>query len=122
MNSRIRMTTLDQMWAKAVKLRAGGKCERCGAVPKPHGLHAAHVFTRSHYLTRWDSAGGVALCYGCHSWGHKRPQLFLNWAKEKLGDEQFTRLLVRSRMYNAKVDRGLVLLALREEVKRLEPH
>ncbi len=74
---------LDTLWSKAVKLRAGGRCEICG---KEYGINSHHVIGRVNYNLRWDLRNGVALCISHHKFGvfsaHENPIYFMSWFKK----------------------------------------
>ena len=71
----------DELWSKAVKRRAGFKCERCGKTTK---LHAHHIIPRTNYALRYDLVNGVCLCYRCHfHFAHKDAMGFMAWIKDR---------------------------------------
>lgn len=52
-------------WARAVKARAGYRCEVCGGTRL--GLEAHHIVRRSQSRRlRYDLANGACLCLRCH--------------------------------------------------------
>jgi hypothetical protein len=53
---------------RAVQERAGGRCERCGAI----GVHWHHRQTRSQG-GQHTAENGVWLCVFCHDWAHANP-------------------------------------------------
>lgn len=65
----------DALWAKIVKDRASGLCEKCG---KP-GSDAHHMVSRRYRYLRHELANGVYLCKGCHLNFHSKESLSL-WA------------------------------------------
>lgn len=83
-------TSLDNLWSKIVKIRAGNKCEVCG---KTDGLNSHHIFSRSNHSTRWDVQNGVCLCVSHHVFGnfsaHKAPIEFVEWLKSKRDDDWY---------------------------------
>jgi hypothetical protein len=64
---------------------------------RSQGLHASHIFSRAIKATRCDPINGLALCYGCHSWGHRNPLEFHEWVKKKLGTEKYQALMERAK-------------------------
>ena len=67
----------DELWALAVKKRAGFKCEMC---EKDSHIQAHHVIPRTNYATRYLVANGVALCYRHHFYyAHKDALSFADW-------------------------------------------
>jgi hypothetical protein len=95
----MKRTVDDAAWSLMIRARAGFRCERCGAwhEEKSRGLHAAHIFTRSIKKTRCDPANGVALCYGCHSWGHRNPLEFHEWVRKHIGARKYDALKLRAK-------------------------
>lgn len=73
----------DREWAKAVRDRAGNRCEYCGR----HGTQAAHIVGRRNKVLRHNSLNGVALCPTCHDWADNQdPAAFREWLKGKFPD------------------------------------
>lgn len=74
------------MWKalrRAVMLRDGMKCVRCGAQPsEPRGLHTHHIkpWSKNESL-RFDTENIVTLCRECHEFVHSRS----NVTREYLG-------------------------------------
>jgi hypothetical protein len=54
-----------RLWGEAIRLRAGGRCQRCG---KEASLDAHHIIPRgtSPHMGWFDPNNGVALCFQCH--------------------------------------------------------
>ena len=80
---------LDELWAEAVKVRAGYKCEYCG---KTSHLNAHHIYSRSNYVVRWSIENGIALCSGHHTLNasfsaHKNPIEFYHWLLDYKGQK-----------------------------------
>lgn len=80
---------LDKLWAEAVKLRAGYKCEYCG---NTSNLNAHHIFTRSRKATRFELNNGICLCVLHHTFSskfsaHKCPIEFTHFLEKKHGRE-----------------------------------
>jgi len=95
----MKRTKDDIAWSDMIRKRAGWTCQRCGHRfgQATMGLHAAHIFSRAIKKTRHDPDNGLALCYGCHSWGHRNPLEFHAWAKGKLGTEKYEALMIRAK-------------------------
>lgn len=95
----VKTTAADRRWAKEVKARDRYICQRCGkAYPEGHrGIQAAHIFTRSRKATRLDPDNGLALCTGCHWWGHRNPHEFTEFVKDYMGEEKYEDLQKRSK-------------------------
>lgn len=108
--------SIDSLWAIVIKLRAGGRCEFCGTIPK--GLNAHHIFSRSNQSVRWDVENGIALCALHHLLGnmsaHKAPLDFAEWLKETRGEVWYDRLRRRAKKVG-KPDKEQVKTSLKEE-------
>jgi len=86
---------LDKLWSKAVRTRDKYACQKCGKVNKR--VHAAHIYSRIHKNTRWDTKNGITLCHYCHIfWSHRQPVEFTEWIKEKIGTRRFNSLKKKS--------------------------
>jgi hypothetical protein len=105
--SGIRRTAADREFSKEIRLRAFGRCERCGSRPAPSGLHCAHHFTRRcsrctarpskpHKCTRLDPDNALALCYGCHQYLDAHPVEKEAFWRSIIGDERFDALAARA--------------------------
>lgn len=89
----------DAEFSNMIRARDGWTCQRCGKryPEKSQGLHAAHIFSRAIKKTRHDPANAQALCYGCHSYFHRNPLEFHEWARKKLGTRKYNALMVRAK-------------------------
>lgn len=91
--------SLDNLWSKTVKDRAGNKCEYCG---KDSGLNSHHIFSRSNKRVRWDLDNGICVCVLHHVFGmfsaHKSPIEFVEWLKEYRGIEWYERLRLKAKL------------------------
>ena len=61
-HARLNRRALDR-WARAVKVRAGYRCEGCGRAGR---LEADHVIPLERGGAAYDLANGQALCVACH--------------------------------------------------------
>ena len=61
------MGLCDELWAEAVKLKAGNKCVIEGACDS---LNSHHLIGRSNYKYRWDVDNGVSLSTYRHTMAH----------------------------------------------------
>jgi len=82
----------DKNWSKAVRLRAGEKCEKCGAGWKSkayvnskgekkarrYGLESHHIISRSFRVTRWSLGNGLCLCTSCHVYRGAHSDCFID--------------------------------------------
>lgn len=82
------------LWSKVIKMYDDNKCAYCG---KTTYLNSHHIFSRSNRSLRYDLNNGITLCSGCHVLSsvfsaHKTPVEFVEWIKEKRGEEWYMNL------------------------------
>lgn len=58
---------LLQLWANAVKERAGYKCEYPDCTVHAHQLHAHHLYSRRWVTMRYNLYAGICLCAYHHT-------------------------------------------------------
>jgi 5-methylcytosine-specific restriction endonuclease McrA len=116
-NSKPTQKELDDLCREVVFLRDKATCQRCGRT-KSGGwqLHWAHFYSRSIKAVRNDLDDSCVLCAGCHFWAHKNPAEFVDFWKERLGNENFHCLQLRRNC--VKVDRWAVKLYLEAEKRK----
>lgn len=85
---------LDTLWSKAVKSRAGNKCERC---PKIEPLQSHHCIGRRNKTLRHVVSNGCCLCAGCHFFAEQNGIAFAKWILEKRGEQWWTDLVTYGR-------------------------
>lgn len=76
-----RRTAEDTIWRKAVKDRAGMRCEFVvpHVCPSP-ARDAHHLKTKkAHPKLRWNLDNGTCLCRWAHNFAHRFPSNFLSW-------------------------------------------
>ena len=76
----------DRLWSTAIKLRDGGRCQRCGSRDK---LTAHHILTKGSVMLhgRYNLDNGITLCFTCHGGGrfacrgsaHQDVEKFRRW-------------------------------------------
>lgn len=90
----------DVLWAKVIKVRAGGQCESCQATQY---LQAHHIIERTNWYLRWSLDNGICLCDECHAKAHQNEVEFIGWLvssgvrKRGLITELYARAKVRNR-------------------------
>lgn len=94
--SGIKRTAADAKFSREIRERDRFTCQRCGGRPDPRGLHAAHMFTRRTYATRWDPDNALALCYGCHQYLDSHPEEKERLWLRKLGVKRFDALRLKA--------------------------
>lgn len=117
-------TRLDKMLHEIVVRRDGYKCRRCGHGPEGRQLTAAHIMPKGQYPhMRYRLENVVTMCaYPCHlgarGW-HNNPIASYDWAQNELGHALLIALGIAARASNAKVDRTLDELSLRQTLKEM---
>lgn len=105
----------DRLWSMMIRQR-DGHCRRCSRTAPEVILQAAHVISRRYKAIRWDERNGIALCIGCHHWGHKQPVEFDWWVQELIGKETYEALRSEALAYVGRVKK----IDLREVIADLE--
>ena len=113
--SKVLEETLDRLWSKIVKQRAGS-CAKCG---RKLTLNAHHIIGRRNKRTRWDLDNGICLCASCHALSsvfsaHQTPDLFLDWL-EKEYPGKLENLRQRANSSGQKQDKKMIYYYLKQE-------
>jgi len=107
---------LDKLWAILVKLQAGGKCEKCGAIEH---LNSHHIFSRSNLSVRWYLGNGICLTAGWHILKkesvHKSPIEFIEWLKQERGIEWYNNLRLKANQV-----KKWTIVEMKEKVKEFQ--
>ena len=95
----IKITPADSWFSKAIRQRAGWRCEKCGTQydESSTGLHCSHFHGRGNWSVRLNPDNARALCYGCHRHMEANPYEHTKWFEEWLGEARFQILLDRKR-------------------------
>ena len=115
---KIKVTLLDKLFSRYVRLLSGGYCKRCGQY-KGMKLHNAHFHSRRKHSVRWDIENTAPLCYGCHSHLDGNPFVKIEFFLELLGQERFNQLNERAENL-AKVDKEALKREFQEKIKQLD--
>lgn len=107
---------IDLVHAKIVRSR--GSCILCGARP----VVCCHIFSRNHYLTRYDTRVGgncIPACVRCHGRDHAGEGIFEAWYRKNFGSTAWDELKRRA---NTKADYTIcqlkeMLAAMRERLR-----
>lgn len=94
----------DRLWSLLIRQR-DGVCQRCGRGREEIVLQAAHVISRRYKAIRWDERNGIALCMGCHHWGHKQPVEFDWWVQDLIGKDVYETLRAEALDYVGELKR-----------------
>ncbi len=87
---------LDGLWAKAVKARAGNRCEYCLRSGEVWGLEAHHVIGRRVKPVRHVVSNGCSLCHAHHRFAEQNGVAFADWIKASRGMEWWNYLKAQS--------------------------
>jgi len=87
----VKISPADKWFSLCIRARAGWKCEKCGKQYQRGdiGLHCSHFVGRGYYSTRFEPLNAFAHCYGCHSRFESNPHEFVEWVKEKRGQQNY---------------------------------
>jgi hypothetical protein len=116
---KIKITVLDQLFSRYVRLMSGGYCRRCGKYVGYNRLHAAHFHSRRKHSVRWSVENVVSVCYGCHSYIDGNPLKKIEFFLDLLGQERFNKLNERAERLD-KVDKEALKIEFKEKIRRLE--
>lgn len=110
----------DELRSKAVKIRAGFRCEYCW---KDKYLNSHHIFSRTNYSTRFNLDNGICLCVWCHTMSphfsaHKTPLEFAERIIEQRGQTRYDNLKLDSKKVWDK-DYDKVIANLTEQILQL---
>ncbi len=106
----MRISPLDILFSKYIKLKAGEKCEYCGATNKQ--LHCHHgVVGRRYVNTRYEEDNCACLCVGCHYLLGDFPKINNDFFIKRIGTKRAEELEIIARTYR-KMDKNR-----REEIK-----
>lgn len=114
---------LLNLWQKAVKLRAGYKCEYPGC-SKTEYLNAHHIHSKSKAGTKFDTDNGICLCSGHHSLNnnsaHKDPDFKDIIIEADVRSRKFFERLRLRAFTPTKIDKNLIKIDLEQQIKLYE--
>lgn len=115
----------DDTFREIIRLRDKMICQMTGHPGTNKTLDVAHFFSRDYKQTRWDEANACLLKKGTHKFfAHKYPEKFRDWVITRIGQEEFDRLKLRTRVrgtiYTSDLKATLAMLKIRlNELRRL---
>lgn len=111
---------LDQLWSRLIKEKDGYKCQKCGT---NQNLQSAHIFSRTHWPTRWRIENGMCLCVKDHLyWQPNNPVGFTKLAIEKRGQETIEALQKEAyQSWDKDYERVRIYLETLEKERPWEP-
>ena len=75
----------DRLWSLCT-IKRDKKCMRCGSKSK---LSAHHIRVRQHTSTRWLLHNSITYCWTCHSLQKYRPQMFMDFTIDLVGQTKY---------------------------------
>ena len=115
----------DIAFSNAIREAYDYTCCHCGENHRhnPGYIQCAHIHTRKHRNTRWDSTyGAIALCARCHRRFTDFPVEWADYLRKYMGDSNYDeakRKAWESRKFT-KAERKEVAKHYRDELKRIE--
>lgn len=128
----MKVTLLDSLFAKCVKLEMGavyqeygertylfGNCEYCGEFLM---LQCSHFHGRVRLTTRWYEDNISVICGACHKMFEEHPDLHTEWFKKRLGSGRFEKLSIRAMktIKELSIDKEQLTKDLKERIRILE--
>ena len=99
----------DTLFSKIIRQR-DPICVYCGKRPSQD---AAHIFSRRKMGTRWCFHNAFGLCKGCHRFqAHIYPLDFLEFARKKLGEDEFNKVRATSMLVKTVRTEDLSMIKL----------
>jgi hypothetical protein len=126
---RVSLTALRDACRKlVVELRDGNACVRCGRHGEGTRIEWSHVITRNAPSLIYKPWNSMALCgprkyrWTCHYWFDSNKSESMKWWEQKYPERAVALLAWRHDRRRPKIDRGLELMALRQEIERWRSH
>ena len=115
----------DDLWRDCIRKRDDMTCQYCGKKAVEGGsnvvIQAHHITTRANKKVRHSLDNGILLCRGCHKFqAHGNPENFRDFLINRMGQESFDALKLRSNIARGKYDPKMNVIALRELLRELE--
>ena len=89
----------DDTMREIIRIRDKWTCQRTGVPLDKHTADATHYFSRDYKRTRWDETNICLLKKGIHKfWAHSKYEEFRDWWIARIGQEEFDRLKLRTRV------------------------
>ena len=116
---KVRISPLDRLFSKYIRLRAGERCERCGNYVGFSRLQCSHFHGRRKKSVRWNEDNACALCFTCHRYLTENPLEHTEWYRQKIGEDKFLMLQIQADQIG-KPDEELTKLYLKQKIKEIE--
>lgn len=114
---RIKVSKLDILFSRFIRLKAGGICEYCGQAKKR--LETSHFISRRYRATRWLELNACAVCFSCHRYLDEHPYKHTAFWEKRIGTEAVEQLHILADTIKAKIDEDALMVNLKEEIKLL---
>ena len=122
---KIKIDIADKEFSIFIRLR-DGMCVRCFKPGEADakgrmivGLDNSHFWGRGKESTRFDPLNCDALCRKCHEYFGGNPGDYAAWKENRLGSQEYKKLMVRAMTYQQR-DRKMSLLYARQLLKELK--
>ena len=120
----MKLSPLDILFSKYIRLRADYTCEYCGSVQNPETkrpqMDTAHFKGRRYRQVRWDTDNAACLCHGCHMHMHDNPDTWAKFFETRLGSRRLEELGIRAEKTWPKVDKAAIKADLVEKIRGME--
>jgi hypothetical protein len=122
-NRQLNIERCDNLWSELVKILAGYKCEVCG-IASPR-LNSHHFYSRANKAIRYDPQNGFCLCPSHHVLSssfsaHLTPADFVDWARQKRGEEWLKTLRIKANSNIKTIDYELMTSLLKKQIETLK--
>lgn len=87
----------DDIFREIIRLRDNMTCQKTGR--QNVEVQVSHYFSRDYKRTRWDESNACLLQKGIHyHWAHVKGEEFRDWWILRIGQPEFDRLKLRTRV------------------------
>jgi len=122
---KVKFSTADQWFSKAVRLSNDYVCERCGMVGGPSKdekqLQNCHIIGRRNNATRFSTWNTLCMCVNCHRYTGENVNEFKAWIVETFGQGRIDKIdfLARGILKPTKMNLKMVSDHYRKEFNRM---
>ena len=118
---KIKIRPADALYSKFLRAKHKYICERCKGYypPESRNLSVSHFHGRRNECVRFDEQNTDVLCSGCHRHFEENPNSYVDWKRKRMTEQEFNMLDYKAHQ-TCKKDDTLILLWLKEEIKKIE--
>lgn len=118
----IKRDKYDIKMSLLVRMKSGGRCEKCLKIKGVKGLENSHFHGRRKKSVRWSLDNCSALCHGCHRYFTENPADHTAWMIKKLGIDRFNLLTLQANTpcFMLKGDYEVLNMWLDQELEKLK--